>query len=183
MLKNSEIFLKLRKIVKKYDLEDIIIFGSFVKGKTKPEDIDICLIFKENINLETIRNIQYELDNRFHISSLTTDNFFNKKHNLAQTLLFEGISAKLGQRLGELYSLDSYGLYYYDISGMKKSDKVRFVYLLKGRIKGEGIVNGFKGKFLVNGCFIVPVEKDSEMLEIMNKWNVKFSRKMVLLIR
>jgi len=183
MLKNSGIYLKLRKIIKKYDFEDIIIFGSFVKGKTTPRDIDICLIFKENVNLISIKEIQSELGERFHVSSLSADNFFNKKHNLAQTLLFEGISAKSGKRLGEIYSLDPYGLYYYNISDMKKSDKVRFVYLLKGRKNGKGIVSEFNGEFLVNGCFIVPVEKDSEMLEIMNKWNVKFSRKRVLLMR
>ena len=183
MLKNSEVYLKLRKIVKQYNLEDIIIFGSFVKGKAAPRDIDICLIFKESPNLECIREIQSKLSDEFHVSSLSTDSFFNKKHNLAQTLLFEGISAKSGKKLSEIYSLDSYGLYYYDISRMEKSDKVRFVYLLKGRKNGKGIVSEFNGEFLVNGCFIVPVEKDSEMLEIMNKWNVKFSRKRVLLMR
>ena len=183
MLKNSEVYLKLRKIVKPYNLEDIIIFGSFVKGRTMPKDIDICLIFKENISLNVVRDVQLRLGDNFHVSSLSIDNFFNKKHNLAQTLLFEGISAKSGKNLSEIYSLDSYGLYNYDLSDMKKSDKVRFVYLLKGRKNCRGIVSEFNGEFLVNGCFIVPVEKDSEMLEIMNKWNVKFSRKRVLLMR
>lgn len=183
MLKNSEVYLKLRKIIKQYNLEDIIIFGSFVKGKAAPRDIDICLIFKESPNLEHIREIQSKLSDKFHVSSLSIDSFFNKKHNLAQTLLFEGISAKSGKKISEIYSLDSYGLYYYDISEMKKSDKVRFVYLLKGRKKGQGIVDEFKGKFLVNGCFIVPVDRDGEMLEIMNKWKVKFGRKRILLMR
>jgi len=183
MLKNSEIYLILKKIIKKYELEDIVVFGSFVKGKTMPRDIDVCLIFKENVNLSHIKEIQSKLGEKFHVSSLSVDNFFNKKHNLVQTLLFEGISAKSGKRLSEIYSLDSYGLYYYNISDMKKSDKVRFVYLLKGRKKEKGIVNEFNGKFLVDSCFMIPVEKDNEMLEIMNKWNVKFSRKRVLLIR
>ena len=118
MLKSSEVFLKLKKTIEKYDLEDIIVFGSFVKGKTIPRDIDVCLIFKENISLNVVRDVQLRLGDNFHVSSLSIDNFFDKKHNLSQTLLFEGISAKSGKRLSEIYSTDSYGLYYYDISDM-----------------------------------------------------------------
>lgn len=161
---------------------DIIVFGSFVKGKTAPKDIDICLIFRDSVDLDIVKDIQAIIGENFHISSLSANNFFNKKHNLAQTLLFEGVSARSGKRLNDIYSLDSYGLYYYDISDMKKSDKVRFVYLLKGRGKEKGIVKEFKGAFLVNGCFIMPVEKDGEMLEIMDKWGVKFKKKRVMLM-
>jgi predicted nucleotidyltransferase len=182
MLKGSKLYLKLKKIIKEYDLEDIILFGSFVKGKTIAKDIDICLIFKKSVDLKIIKKIQAKLGDNFHISSLSVDNFLNKKHNLTQTLLFEGISIKSRRSLSDVYSLKSYGLYYYDISEMKKSNKVRFVYLLKGRGNEKGIVKEFKGQFLVNGCFIIPVEKDNEMLEILRQWNVKFKRKMVLLI-
>src|SRR3989338_159786 len=179
MLKNLKIYSKLKKIAEGYSssIVDIILFGSVVKSKTEPKDIDICLIFRDDVSLDIVKDIGSKLGEKVHVSSLSINNFLNKKHSLVQTLLFEGISVKSGNRISENYSLDSHALYYYDISDMKKSDKVRFVYLLKGRKKGVGLVNKFGGEFLVPGCFIVPVEKDNEVLEIFNKWKIKFKRK------
>ena len=162
MLKNLKIYSKLKKIAEGYSssIVDIILFGSVVKSKTEPKDIDICLIFRDDVSLDIVKDIGSKLGEKVHVSSLSINNFLNKKHSLVQTLLFEGISVKSGNRISENYSLDSHALYYYDISDMKKSDKV-----------------------LVPGCFIVPVEKDNEVLEIFNKWKIKFKRKKLMLIR
>ena len=185
MLKNSKDYSKLMNKLKRFlseDIEDIIIFGSVVKGKGMPKDIDICLVFKDKINLKKVELINSKLGGNFHVSSLIMKNFLNKKHPLAQSLLFEGISISRGKRLGDLYSLVPYTIYSYTLSNLRKSYRVRFVYLLKGRGEEKGIIEKFKGKFLAPGCFIVPVGKDYEMLEIMNRWNIKFKRKRLLLI-
>lgn len=71
-------------------------------------------------------------------------------------------------------------LYWYDLSGLKGSKKVRFVYALKGRKGEEGLVKKMGGRFLVPGCFILPFKKDEEMQEIMKFWKVKFKKEVVL---
>jgi len=185
MLKNSKnysgLFNKLKKFLSQ-DIEDIVIFGSIAKGKGIPKDIDICIIFKYKIDLKKVRSINSKLGDNFHVSSLVADNFLNKKHTLAQTLLFEGISVSRGKKLSDLYSLASYSIYSYTLANLRKSNKVRFVYMLKGRKQEKGIIDNFKGSFLAPGCFIIPVEKDSEMLEIMARWNIKFKRRRALLM-
>ena len=70
--------------------------------------------------------------------------------------------------ISKSHKLKLQALYYYDLSKESKSKKVRFVYLLKGRRKGQGIIARFKGSFLVPGCFIIPVRYDAEMQEIRN---------------
>ena len=185
MLKNSKDYLKLKNKVKRFvnkELVDIVVFGSAVKGKTIPKDIDVCLIFKNNIDLGIVRNISKVLGDNFHVSHLIVDNFFTKMHNLAKSVFFEGVSLITGKKLAEQYSLKSYSLFYYSLSGMKKSDKVRFVYLIKGRGKEKGLVKHFNGLFLVPSCFLVPLEKDSEIIEILNKWKIKFHRKKIMLM-
>ena len=95
MLKNSKDYSVLIRNLKKFlseDIGDIIIFGSTVKGKGIPKDIDLCIVFKDKIDLKNVNMINSKLGNNFHISSLTMRNFLDKKHPLAQTLLFEGIS-------------------------------------------------------------------------------------------
>ena len=78
-------------------------------------------------------------------------------------------------------NLKEYVLYTYDISKLDSSKKVRFVYLLKGRRKQVGIINEFKGEFLVPGCFILPIAKDSEIQEIFKMWDIKnYTREVIL---
>lgn len=74
-------------------------------------------------------------------------------------------------------------LFWYDLTSLKPSHKVRFVYTLKGR-KGEtGLIEKFGGEFLVNGCFILPAEKEKEMREVFKFWKVKFKNKKIMVIK
>ena len=48
-LKNTKLKSELKDFLKKnrHILLDIIIFGSFIKGKEKPNDIDILILYKD----------------------------------------------------------------------------------------------------------------------------------------
>src|SRR3989344_4816313 len=50
---------KSKKFAQKKEIFDIILYGSFVKGKEKPEDIDILLIF-EKTSLKERTEIAHE---------------------------------------------------------------------------------------------------------------------------
>ena len=73
-------------------------------------------------------------------------------------------------------------LYSYDLSKENASKKVQIVYLLRGRNTGEGLVKVWKGEFISNSSFIVPLESDSEIIEVLDKWKVKYKRKKLLLM-
>ncbi|MBU0627700.1 MAG: nucleotidyltransferase domain-containing protein [Nanoarchaeota archaeon] len=185
MLKKLKEYSKLKKVIDNLfsdEIVDVIIFGSAVKDKISPNDIDIAVIFRTDIKREILSNFQKELGERYHISSLLIDQFFNKPHSLAKTLLLEGISLVTGKRLSDNFDLTSSVLYTYDISKEKPSKKVRWVYLLKGRGENEGIVHKFKGTYISNSSFIMPIEKDEEMIELFKQWDIKFYRKKLLLM-
>lgn len=185
MLKKSKEFLGLKKKVLKLLSEgivDIILFGSLVKEKIHPIDIDIAIIFRDSIKREILKKFQDALGKKYHISSLVVDQFFTKPHSLAKTLLFEGISLISGKKIADNFDLQPFTLYTYDLTREKPSKKVRFVYLLKGRANSKGIIEQFDGLYISQGSFIIPVEKDEEMLEIFKKWGIKFYRKRLLLM-
>jgi hypothetical protein len=69
----------------------------------------------------------------------------------------------------------------YDLTKLKPSIRVRFVYLLKGRNGNKGIIEELKGEFLANGCFILNEKNLDEIKEIFMKWNVKYKTKEVYL--
>ncbi len=73
-------------------------------------------------------------------------------------------------------------LYTYHINKLEKSKRVRFVYLLKGRRDSTGLVEEFKGKFLVPGCFMIPIEHNKEMKQIFKTWGVKPDTKTIEII-
>lgn len=91
----------------------------------------------------------------------------------------------LKKRLSEEF-LNKHGfkqqlLYVYHLSDQKKSDRVRFVYLLKGRGGSDkGTIERLNGHFLTPGCFILPADKENEMQDIFRKWNIRHSKKFIL---
>ena len=56
---NTQLTKISRAFFKRHErqLKDIVLFGSFVRGKAKPEDIDILIIFKTKVN----KDVEYEL--------------------------------------------------------------------------------------------------------------------------
>lgn len=185
MLTKSKEFLILKKKVHKLlteDIVDVILFGSSVKEKLHPKDIDIAIIFRDSIERELLKKFQDGLGEKYHISSVVVDQFFTKPHSLAKTLLYEGVSLITNKKISDNFDLQPYTLYIYDLTREKPSKKVRFVYLLKGRAKSKGLIEEFRGKYISTSSFIIPVEKDEEILEIFKKWGIKFYRKKLLLM-
>lgn len=83
---------------KKYELEliDIILFGSVLKGKEKPNDIDILLLFKKQINYETVqlmrRGLEQKIDLKVEVTSKTYAQLFQKDFMAKEGLLESGFS-------------------------------------------------------------------------------------------
>jgi hypothetical protein len=82
--------------------------------------------------------------------------------------------------LSKKHNLKLYAIYTYNLSNIRKSKAVRFVYCLKGRGSEQGIVERMNGKFLAPGCFLVPIKKDKEMQEVFKLWSIKFKRRLML---
>src|SRR3989338_1445155 len=108
MSRNLKGFSQLKnKIVKRLgkDIIDVVLFGSAVRGKEKPNDYDICIILNKQLPAKTINEISSSFKENIHLSFLTADNFFNSFHSLAKTVLFEGISLISRKPLLEKYDM------------------------------------------------------------------------------
>ena len=58
ILKNTKLKNSIKKLIKNKDnLIDIVVFGSLVRGKYKPNDIDILILFKNNVD----KDLEYEI--------------------------------------------------------------------------------------------------------------------------
>ena len=89
--KQSKVFQKKYK----EEIKDIILFGSSLRGKSEPEDIDILIIFNKKINKE----IEYEFKKQVSkiiedvsLISKTEDTLYDHSFAARQSILFDGYS-------------------------------------------------------------------------------------------
>lgn len=182
---NLKRHLELKKYIEPLlddSIVDVFLFGSYVKNKSNPSDIDICIVFKDKIGLNKVHLFEETLSQNninSHISFLTVSQFFTKMHALSRTQMFEGISLINGESMAERYGLKSLTMYSYNLNSLSSSDKVRFVYFIRGRNKKKGIIAQLNGKFLSKSCFVVPVQYDAEILQALEQWNIEFTRQKI----
>ena len=56
ILKNTKLKNELKKILSS-ELIDVVLFGSAIRGKEKPNDLDVLVLFKNNV----IKEIEYRI--------------------------------------------------------------------------------------------------------------------------
>jgi hypothetical protein len=72
-------------------------------------------------------------------------------------------------------------IFTYDLSGLDSVSKVRIVQALKGRKEGNGLVKHLGGRFLVPGCFVIPIEKSHEVESLFKISKVPYTKEEVLM--
>ena len=163
---------KLRKYLKDSDILDIIVFGSAVKGKAAPADIDIAIISKIEKKIE-IPN--------FHITWLKPENFFKTPPSIIHTLFREGYSIKNNTSLSQLYKFSNRAMYQYELTNLNPSNKVKIVNILRGKRGEKGMVEQNKGEWLANQVFIVPMENENIFEKFFINFKIKYKKFFLLM--
>jgi len=162
-------FQELRRLKKTEGVQEIVLFGSAVKGKTRPRDIDVMVIAEKPIRLN--------LPSKYHAVQMSYEQLL--KHTLFRTLLFEG---KLldGVAFSSKFGMCPKVIYWYDLKKLKRIDKSRFSHALFGR-SGDGLLTKAKGTRMGNGTIMTPVDKDNEIMQFFLDWKISFKRRNILL--
>ena len=155
---------KLRELLSKYKtIDDVIVFGSIVKGSSEPKDLDIALMLKDESEVrnikEDIRLISKEADIEI------IDSIYNP---LWIVLIREGFSVRKNKFLFEIYKIEPMVLYKYSLKKLNPVQKVQFTRGLKAVLKDT------KAKILSRGIVLVPINKKVEFDEFLNTWNLTY---------
>ena len=176
---------KIKHWIKKNDVLDVILFGSAVKAKSAPNDVDLCVLIKDRYEKKTLDLIDSlgKLTDKFnfeyHISSLVLSSFVTGD-TLAKTLLSEGFSVLNNKPFSVVFGFKSKSLFVYTLKRFSPSKRVRFHYLLKGRYGMVGVLKEAKGELLGTGSLVVPTEKEDFLKEIFDAWTVKYKINRIL---
>ena len=185
ILKDTKLRNKLKILAdKNLEVADILIFGSTIRGKEKPNDIDIIVLFKDKINKETEYAIRKELEKNYKnvsITSKTEKTSLDKAFDARESLLFEAQSLITEKNLAEEYGFHSFGMFKYNFGNWDKLKKTKFYYALNGRGNKEGIASMLNCIKLSDSLILAPLEKIEAFKEFLDSWELKYKYIPILL--
>lgn len=161
--------------MKKYkEIKDFIIFGSFVKGKYTPKDVDVALVVdKKDISLVG------EIKEKLKIKSLDMEIIKPEEiyqSRLGLTLISEGFSIKNNKFLREKLGISPMKIYTYEIKHLTQTQKVLF-----GRGLNQ-IIKDVKGVKLGAGSIMIPINQSGKFEDFLNTWNLKYKTREYLVL-
>jgi predicted nucleotidyltransferase len=177
ILKNIKLKNELNKFIKTTEIKDILVFGSLIKGKEKPNDIDILVIFKKRV----IKDQEYQIKkiltrhyNNVSIISKTKKTITEASFDARESILFEAFSLLTKKNLAEEYGFLSFGLFKYNFSNWNKLQKTKFYYALNGRGSEEGIFQQLNSIKLSDQTILIPLNKIDNFKEFLDSWKLDY---------
>ncbi len=186
LLKNK----KFREIIDKFakknkaKLLDIALFGSLVRGKEKPEDIDLLLLFKDKEDLElaySLRKGLEELGLNFSITTKTYDSLTSGNFLARESFLSEGYSLKKDRPISEEFGFRQFMLFKYELKNFSQSQRMRFQYSLYGRNKAVGMLKEFSMIKFSDQILLSPTINSEKVKEYLKSWSIKFEEMPILI--
>ncbi len=177
---NSEI-TRLCKLAKafhvkhKATINDIILFGSAVKGKENPNDMDVLIVFKEKVD----KDVEYEfkklcLGINVSLISKTADSLNEESFDAREAILFEGFSLIRKKFIASEKGYASFGIFIYKTRGMSNVEKTKFYYALNGR-DSEGILSYLGAIKLSDNVLLVLLNKIEPAKDFFEFWKIDYT--------
>lgn len=162
-------------------LEDIIIFGSIMRGKREPKDIDVLVLFKENIDKGIEKEIRdANQNNKVNIISKTNKELQEPSFAARDGVFFEGFSTFNEEYLTKNKGFVAKGLFKYNASHLSPSKRVQISYALHGR-NHTGILEDTNSSKISKDTILTPLNQIEHMKEFFDFWNIEYTYIPILL--
>ena len=189
LIKSAKLISISKQLIKKnHEIWDMVVYGSLVKGKPKPNDIDIAIFLNSkqalNFKLELgqkiksafQKEIRLNLDVKvIDLSDLRDPNFLAR-----ESILGEGFSLINKKWLSEIFGFKSAYLFHYELKNLNLSQKKMFYYALKGRRGSKGILDRMGGEQLSDGLIKIPIEFSYEFIELLEGYKIRYKINKIL---
>lgn len=160
---------KLKPLLKKHKfLEDIIIFGSFVREKAHPKDIDLAfLVHEKTTAVEDVEEESRKLlpEFRIDIIVMTLKEIYS---SLWLSIITEGWSVAQDAFLPGLYGIQPSILYKYSLKTMTPVQKVQFDRGMKI------LLEELEGIRLTRTIILIPLQKSGQFEDFLKTWKIEF---------
>ncbi|HDR53804.1 MAG TPA: hypothetical protein ENN60_04035 [archaeon] len=150
-----------RKVLGEPGVVDVIVFGSSVRGKDKPGDLDVCVVW------------QGKAGRTPGAIDLSYEELFSPAFLAREDILADGFSLRLGKTLSEAFGYQTFHSFSYSLGKMDYNTRARFHAAMRKTVNELGML---KLKALV----LVPVEKVERFREFLTYWKIDFRESRVL---
>lgn len=166
---------------------DIVLYGSAVKGKFRPNDVDIAVIFREGSLKERLAKIQaikkkIKIDKSIDIKPVLLEELFQYEFFARSGIFLEGISLFDNKPFSNKIDFEGYSLFTYELSEKTHNEKVKFNYALTGR-NDKGILDALGGRHIAAAAILIPMDSSTEFEEVLAMHKIKYVKKNVLMQR
>ena len=165
---------------------DIILYGSAVKGKSKPRDIDIVVIFRYGTvreRLAIIQNLKQKIrvSLEVDIKGILWEELFKPDFFARTGIFLEGISLLDGKPVAQKLGFQAgVVLFVFNLKNKSHTDKVKFNYILSGRSGALGIVKKLKCHHFGPGVVQVPISSSLEFEDLLKSHTVSYTKQYAL---
>jgi len=168
---------------------DVVLYGSTVLGKEKPNDIDLMILTRGKLPPLKLRELILELKGdlskaipreKLDIRAMSIEELFDPNNLASLGVLVEGYSLRHGKNLAELINGKAYAIFRFTLDGLQRKDRVRFQYALKGRDMRSGLLRELNGEQWGAWVIAVPVQHTYRFREFLELWGIKYEAFTVL---
>ncbi len=162
---------------------DIAVYGSYIRGKKKPNDIDFAIILEKGIS----ENEKLLLSQEFRtflekektginadVQIVSFKDFVSQTFMARQGILAESYLILHQKSLSELLGFKTFTLFIFSLQGMPNSKKTIFSYALNGRRGSKGIRESLCCEHIGSGVIKVPVEFSEEFKLFLETHKIKY---------
>ena len=152
----------------KESILDLVIFGSSIKGKAKPNDIDLLVIYKEKEDLELNQQLR-KLSPELQVTSKEYNDLFSPKF-LAREAYLTGYSVINGP-ISESLGYSSRMMFRYDLKKLNKTKRMRFYHALYGR-NSKGVLEETGSVKFTQTIIIAEMRSSEQLKEFFEQWGI-----------
>lgn len=180
LLKNKEFSKCISQYLKNENILDIFVFGSIIRDKEVPVDLDIAVLvkLKNDITDKLVYEFRKSLEKvvkEVHVISLEYSDLISDNFVARSSFLTEAYSFSKKDFFSNSFGFNGFAMFLYSVSEFKNSKKVLFHYSLNGRNGKDGILKKLGGKRLSEGSIIIPIKNADFFKEFLESHKIKYS--------
>ena len=177
LLESENLKKSSKKLYQNYKnkIIDMLLFGSFAKGKFDPSDIDVAVLLKNTRETEILKlgdEFKKFFSEKIHLNLVLIETLLYNP--LFKTLIHEGISLLDNKQLIQRIGYESGAIFSLNLTRLNKSKKVLFSYALHGHKNNKGELARVKGKNIGKAVVFVSSKFKDEFKEFLELWNTDF---------
>ena len=188
-------FEKLRKKldlnwVRKNGVWDVVVYGSYARGKDDARDIDVAMILtapapaarKMQLCQELRRKLAsegYALD----VKAADLNDFLNAGFLGREAIFAEGRSLVKRDYVAERFGFAAIAIVEYSLKPLTPSRQKMLYYALQGRKRGTGLLAKLGGSIISKGVLQVPTRHYEEIRELLDREGISYTTTFALRYR